>query len=87
MLNYPPWYKCVRYKYRPLNPVLLSLRLKGVLKQISDNVRYNVWYEITYPFPNFNGYIDEVWEWVRNSSDILLAPWLLIHIGMKVNSF
>ena len=25
-----------------------------------------VWDEITYPFPNFNGYTIEVWEWVSN---------------------
>ena len=25
-----------------------------------------VWDEITYPFPNFNGCIVEVWEWISN---------------------
>ena len=25
-----------------------------------------MWYEITYPFPNFNGYTVEVWEWLSN---------------------
>ena len=25
-----------------------------------------VWDEITYPFPNFNGFTVEVWEWVSN---------------------
>ena len=26
----------------------------------------NVWDEITYPFPNFNGTAVEVWEWISN---------------------
>ena len=26
----------------------------------------NVWYEITCPFPNFNGATVEVWEWTSN---------------------
>ena len=25
-----------------------------------------MWDEITYPFPNFNGYTVEVWEWMNN---------------------
>ena len=25
-----------------------------------------MWDEITYPILNFNGYIDEVWEWINN---------------------
>ena len=25
-----------------------------------------VWNEITYPFPDFNGYTVEVWEWISN---------------------
>ena len=27
---------------------------------------YAVWDEITYPFPNFNGFTVEVWEWISN---------------------
>ena len=27
---------------------------------------YNVWDEIAYPFPNFNGATVEVWEWISN---------------------
>ena len=26
-----------------------------------------VWDEITYPFPNFNSYTIEVWEWISIS--------------------
>ena len=29
-------------------------------------IYYKVWYEITYPFPNFNGYTVEVGEWIIN---------------------
>ena len=47
-----------------------------------------VWYEITYPFPNFNGYTVEVWEWISNFiphfiMDVIIYPcWdlKLIHI-------
>ena len=44
-----------------------------------------MWDEITYPFPNFNGYAVDVWGWVRNLSYTLLGLWLLIHAGIKVN--
>ena len=27
-------------------------------------IRCKVWDEITYPFPNFNGFTVEVWEWI-----------------------
>ena len=33
---------------------------------ISNYIRYNVWDEITNPFPNFNGATVEVWEWISN---------------------
>ena len=32
----------------------------------SNFVHYLVWYEITYPFLNFNGGPVEVWEWISN---------------------
>ena len=31
---------------------------------ISDHMFIKVWYKITYPFPNFNGYTVEVSEWI-----------------------
>ena len=43
-----------------------------------------MWDEINYPFPNFNGYTVEVWEWWVISSHTLLGMWLLIHAGIKV---
>ena len=30
---------------------------------------------MTYPFPNFNGYTVEVWEWIRN-----LIPYFIIDV-------
>ena len=30
---------------------------------ISNHMPSNVWDDISYPFPNFNGYTVEVWEW------------------------
>ena len=33
---------------------------------ISNLTHYKVWYEITYPIPNFNGATVEVWEWISN---------------------
>ena len=33
---------------------------------IINHMPSEVLYEITYPFPNFNGTNDEVWEWISN---------------------
>ena len=33
---------------------------------ISNHKPSKLWYEITYPFPNFNGTAIEVWEWLSN---------------------
>ena len=38
---------------------------------ISNHMSDKVWDDITYPFPNFNSYIVEVWEWISNSSHTL----------------
>ena len=32
----------------------------------SDDLHDKVWGEIAYAFPNFNGNIIEVWEWISN---------------------
>ena len=47
---------------------------------ISNHIPSKVWDEITYPFPNFNGYTVEVWEWISNFiphfiMDIITYPW------------
>ena len=33
---------------------------------LSSHMPSEVWDEITYPFPNFNGGTFEVWEWISN---------------------
>ena len=43
---------------------------------VNNYIHYNVWDEITYPFPNFKGCIIEVWEWIRNF--ILHFIWCVI---------
>ena len=34
--------------------------------RMSNHMCSHVWDEITYPFPNFNGFPIEVWEWMSN---------------------
>ena len=49
-----------------------------------------VWDEITYPFPNFNGYTVEVWEWISYfiphfEMDVIIFPfWNWISIIMVI---
>ena len=38
---------------------------------ISDHMLGSVWDEIIYPFPKFNGYPIEVWEWIINFTHTL----------------
>ena len=45
---------------------------------ISKHIHSKVWDEIAYPFPNFNGAIVEVWEWISNFTQ---------HIIMDVISY
>ena len=33
---------------------------------MKNHMLSKVWDEITYPFPNFNAFTVEVWEWVSN---------------------
>ena len=50
-----------------------------ILAWISNLMPINVWDEITYPFPNFNGAAVEVWEWISNFIlhfllDVIISP-------------
>ena len=36
-------------------------------------IQYNVWDEIAYPVPNFNGCTIKVWEWISNFTPHLLV--------------
>ena len=44
------------------------------------------WDGITYPFPNFNGAIVEVWEWISNLIPNF-AMGVIINAGIKVNAY
>ena len=50
-----------------------------------DDIDYEVCGEISRPFPNVNGTIVDVREWISNSITTLQTMWLLIHTGIKVN--
>ena len=55
---------------------------------ISNHMPSKVWGEPTYPFPNFNGCIVAVWEWISNLSPhfmILLWSNYSSMLGSKVN--
>ena len=32
----------------------------------ANYIYYKMWNDITYPFPNLNGAMTEVWEWTSN---------------------
>ena len=84
------------YGWRKLNFFILNENIWGpfywqtstlISAWISNYIQYQVWDEVTYPFPNFNGEAVEVWEWISNSIPHLdlLSKWLLIHAVIKVN--
>ena len=67
------------YDIHSWNPFYLYW-LTLILGRISDYIHYDVWYEITYPFPNFNSAIVKVWEWISNfipqyTGNMLTYPW------------
>ena len=51
-----------QYNWGPFYKQGLTL----IQSSISNHIHYKVWYEITYPFPSFNGATVEVWEWMSN---------------------
>ena len=47
---------------------------------ISNFIHCKLWYEIIYPFPNFNGCTVEVWKWISNfishfAGHVITYPW------------
>ena len=47
---------------------------------MTNHIPSIVWGEITYLFPNFNGSLDEVWEWISDFTPLMLItvithPW------------
>ena len=54
----------------------------------SKHMPSKMWDEITYPFPNINGFNIEVWEWINNFipqfiRDGISNPLNLIHISSR----
>ena len=37
-----------------------------ILAWIINHMPNKVWYEITFPFQNFNGATVDIWEWISN---------------------
>ena len=56
---------------------LLEHGLTLIPAWISDPKPSKVWDEIAYSFPNFNGSIFEVWEWISN-----LMPHIIMNVSM-----
>ena len=48
--------------------VIMEKSIPLISAWISNYIYHNMWAEISYPFPNFNGTTVEVWEWIRNFS-------------------
>ena len=44
-------------------PLLLAWII-SIPVRVGNYIHYKVWYEITYPFPNFSVGAVEVWEWI-----------------------
>ena len=53
-------------------PLLLTW-LPLISVWMSNYSHYKLWNEITHPFPNFNGYTVEVWEWISNFIQYFIA--------------
>ena len=75
----------------PVARLLTSLRgLASIPAWISNHVSSKVWYEISYPMPNFNSYTTEVSEWISNfipqiTMDVITYPWWTqIIVGMGI---
>ena len=51
-----PWHKLMFYQHG----------FTLIPPWIPNYIHYEVWNEITYPFPNFNGTTVEFWEWISN---------------------
>ena len=54
------------------------------LTRISNYIHWNMWDEITYPFPNFNGVTVEVWEWISNVIPHFTRHVIFIHVEIEV---
>ena len=59
------WRYCLLRTAAGTGSGLLS-RVNFNLTRINNYINGNVWDEIIYPFPNFNGCTVEVWKWISN---------------------
>ena len=57
--------------------------LTSIPAWISNLIQYNVRGELIYPFPNFYGTTDEVWERISNFIPHFTGYVILIHVGIK----
>ena len=51
---------------------------------MSNHMSSKGWYEITYPYPNFNGCTVEVWDWINDFLPYILMG--VIHAGIELNN-
>ena len=56
----------LQYRYIDINWATFNSWINFNPAFIRNNMPCKVWYEINYPFPNFNEYTVEVWEWIIN---------------------
>ena len=68
----------------PPRPIPITMYGLGLREQIfldhsrariCSYIHYNVWDEITHPFPKFNGTTVKVWEWMSN-----FIPCFIVHV-------
>ena len=64
-----------------LDPPLLTIIPAWIINIIPGKV----WDEITQSFPNFNGCIIDVWEWISNFTLHISVSDYLIMLGLKLN--
>ena len=46
---------------------------------MNNYIRYKVWDEIIFPFPNYNGLTIDAWEWMGNFVTHFTNMQLIIH--------
>ena len=67
-LTWPWWSQvgCGLCTYHCVFIIMVSSQSNKLPAWISNHMPSKVWDQITYPFPNFNSWAVEVWEWISN---------------------
>ena len=52
---------------------------------ISNHMLHEVWNDITYPFPNFNGCTVEIWQFISDFTSNFICTLLFFHVVIKVD--